>query len=228
MMRRFTTERIVRLGDVNVEGRLRLDALARYLQDIAYDDATDAGLGDDARMWVVRAVDVTVNGPMPTFGQRIELTTRCGGIGQRWAERKTDIGGGAIETNTLWVHIDDQGRPAKLPQSFHDAYADSAEDHKVSAKLVLPPPPPPSETKRIPWPVRITDHDVLGHVNNAVYWAAIETALADDGHLPKTLRLEHRDPIEVGTDTVELIRTPGAVWLASAERLHAAAVYAAP
>ena len=41
--RTFTGERIVRLGDVSPAGRLRLDAVARYLQDIATDDAVDAG-----------------------------------------------------------------------------------------------------------------------------------------------------------------------------------------
>ena len=34
--------RPVRLGDVDERGRLRLDATARYLQDIATDDVNDA------------------------------------------------------------------------------------------------------------------------------------------------------------------------------------------
>ena len=38
--RRFTGERKVRLGDVGRSGRLRLDALTRYTQDVSDDDTT--------------------------------------------------------------------------------------------------------------------------------------------------------------------------------------------
>ena len=41
----------MRLGDVDPSGRLRLDAIARYLQDVASDDAADAGLDTG---WVAR------------------------------------------------------------------------------------------------------------------------------------------------------------------------------
>jgi hypothetical protein len=33
------------LGDVSPAGRARLDTLARWLQDVAFDDISDAGLG---------------------------------------------------------------------------------------------------------------------------------------------------------------------------------------
>ena len=42
--RRFSAERTVRLGDVDSAGFVRLDAVTRYLQDVASDDALDAGL----------------------------------------------------------------------------------------------------------------------------------------------------------------------------------------
>ena len=54
-----TRTRPVRLGDVDARARLRLDAVARYLQDIATDDATDAEL-DDAFGWVVRRTMIEV------------------------------------------------------------------------------------------------------------------------------------------------------------------------
>ena len=43
----------VRLSDVTPKGRARLDAIARYLQDIGNDDAVDA-IGEEAAAWVVR------------------------------------------------------------------------------------------------------------------------------------------------------------------------------
>src|SRR5215217_7895312 len=49
--RTFTASRLTRLGDVSPGGRLRFDAIARYLQDVANDDAVDAAL-EGAMAWV--------------------------------------------------------------------------------------------------------------------------------------------------------------------------------
>ena len=77
--RRFSRTRKVRLGDAGGDGRLRLDALARYLQDIANDDAVDAGL-EGAMAWVVRRIEVEWTG-LPALGDLVELTTFCTGVG---------------------------------------------------------------------------------------------------------------------------------------------------
>ena len=42
----------------------------------------------------------------------------------------------------------------------------------VSTKLELPDPP--ADAARVPWALRSTDLDANGHVNNAVYWQAVE------------------------------------------------------
>src|SRR3954468_7706210 len=96
--RTFTATRLARLGDVSPAGRLRLDALARYLQDVANDDAVDAGL-EGALAWVVRRIAVEVV-DAPRFGDVVELTTFCSGYGSRFAERRTSVtvdGKAAIE-----------------------------------------------------------------------------------------------------------------------------------
>ena len=58
----------------------------------------------------------------------------------------------------------------------------------------------------IPFPLRFTDFDVLDHVNNAVYWEAVEEELARRRELRAPLRaeLEHRAPIEPGAE-VEVV-----------------------
>ena len=68
----FTANATVRLGDVDARARLRLDATARYLQDIATDDASDAAL-DDAFGWVVRRTMIEVR--------------RAAGLGFAWKGR---------------------------------------------------------------------------------------------------------------------------------------------
>jgi acyl-ACP thioesterase len=50
------------------------------------------------------------------------------------------------------------------------------------------------------------DFDVLGHVNNSVYWAIVEEQLARLRHLraPLTVTLDHRDAIDPG-DMVRIV-----------------------
>ena len=67
--RRFSPCRRVRLGDASPGGRLRLDAVARYLQDVANDDAEDAGLANPAS-WVVRRTTIEVRPRPPCSGSR--------------------------------------------------------------------------------------------------------------------------------------------------------------
>jgi acyl-ACP thioesterase len=58
----------------------------------------------------------------------------------------------------------------------------------------------------VPWPLRATDEDVHGHVNNAVHWQAVEHALAQaglDAARPLVAELDYRDPLDLG-DVVEL------------------------
>src|SRR5438270_797142 len=48
------------LADCSPTGRIRLDALARWLQDLAYADVEQAGVADRA-VWVVRRARVRVD-----------------------------------------------------------------------------------------------------------------------------------------------------------------------
>ena len=102
--RRFSAARTVRLGDVDPSGELRLDAIARYLQDVASDDATDAGLSN-ALGWVVRRTMIRIDRPT-SVGEPLSLVTFCSGTGRSWAERRTTIAdqhGSAVEAVSVWV-----------------------------------------------------------------------------------------------------------------------------
>ena len=105
--RTFSAGRTVRLGDVDPAGELRLDAIARYLQDVASDDAIDAGLSN-ALGWVVRRTMIRIDRPL-TVGEPLSLVTFCTGTGRSWAERRTTIAdqhGAAVEAVSVWVHVD--------------------------------------------------------------------------------------------------------------------------
>lgn len=174
--RRFTARRRVGLGDVTPGARLRLDALAEYLQDVATADYDDAAL-PGTFAFVLRRVAVEV-GAMPVLGERLTLTTFCGGLGQRWAERRTRIEGdrGAlVDTAAIWVSIDGTGRPVRLPDGFVDCYAEAAGGRAVTARLVLGAPPEHSSMRA--WQLRYADLDTMGHINNAAHWQAAEELL---------------------------------------------------
>jgi len=52
----------------------------------------------------------------------------------------------------------------------------------------------------VPWPLRATDVDLHGHVNNAVYWQAVEDVLGSvvDLRAPLRAELDFREPIDFG------------------------------
>ena len=92
----FVSRRAVHGTDVGLDGRLRLDALARYLQAAAEGDLAGAGYRS-TYAWVVRRCAVRAR-TYPRLGQRLQVRTFCSAIGPRWAERTTtlsDAGSGA-------------------------------------------------------------------------------------------------------------------------------------
>ena len=205
----YRSQRRIRLSDAAPDGRLRFDAMARYMQDVASDDVADAGAEDEALAWVVRRTAMDVVTPFGT-DHSVALSTWASGSGSRWGARRTSIAGdagGRTEAESLWVLIDRaSSRLARLPAVFDDLYAASTQGRKVSAKLELAPDPAP-EAKRVHWPLRVADIDMLGHANNAVYWAAVETALAGGADGTDTLAaqrlqgiLEYRHPVDLTSD----------------------------
>ena len=202
----FEGARRVRLADVSPAGRLRLDAAARFLQDVSADDTADSGL-PDAEAWVVRKTTIEV-AEFPRYLEPIELATWCSGTGSHWAERRISIigaQGGAVEAATTWVHFDtESGRPSRIPVGFDAIYGEATGGRRVKARLDHPDLPTGAR-EGFRWPLRFTDFDVLGHVNNAACWQIVEEALAARRDLRAPLRAEvqHRTAIERGA-TVEV------------------------
>lgn len=224
----FRGERPARLADADPRGRLRFDAVARYLHDLSNDDTRDAALSDDSS-WVVRrtVIDVVV---AARFLEKLRLSTWCGGTGSRWAERRVSIQGAkgaSIEATSLWVHVDLASMlPKRLGDDFLGLYGEAAAGRTVGSKLLLPGPPEGAASR--PWPLRRTDYDVLDHVNNAAYWSALEELVGERPDLvdgPCRGTVEFAKPIEVGAE-VELRWVDGdgevSAWLVVDGTVHAA------
>lgn len=203
--RTFSVRRRIRLSDMDAGGRLRLDAVARYLQDVATDDVAETGWGAPEHLWVVRRYKVGVVVPF-LDDREVELVTWGSGVGAAAAGRRTTLAGdrgGRIEADSVWIHLSPNGRAARL-EGF-GVYAESAGGRIVSTRKVLVDPP--ADGARTPWRLRNTDVDVLGHANNAIHWQAVEDVLLPnrlDPRLPFRAELEYRHALDLG-DQLELV-----------------------
>lgn len=212
----FTDVARAGLGDVAPSGRLRLDAIARWLQDAAFADLVDSGLPDDG-VWVVRRLRIRVE-RFPRFREAAEVDTWCSGTGSLWAERRSTVrgeDGGLVEAVALWVHLDPNGtRPRPMPEGFDAVYGPSAGGRNVRARL-RHRAEPPGDAQRVPWRFRVADLDLADHVNNAVYWQALEERIGDAAPEPFDAEIEHRAPIDAGEAT--LLTDGDRLWIADGD-----------
>ena len=193
------------LSDLDRHGRVRLDALARFLQDVAIEDVEETGWGMPEHLWFLRRIRIDVLEPF-LEDRELELVTWSSGLaaiaaGRRWSLRGDR--GGLAEVDSVWIHLGPDQRPSRI-EAF-GVYGEAGGGRRVSTKLELPAPP--AGEPGIPWPVRATDIDLHGHVNNAVHWQAVEHVLAASGvdpARPLVAELDYREPIDLG-DEIELV-----------------------
>jgi acyl-ACP thioesterase len=250
-VRAFSQPRRPGFADCAPSGRIRLDALACWLQDVAYADVEDAGL-ERAAVWVVRRTRIRVN-RFPRFGEAFQLTTFCSGLGRMWAERRTDVvrtgvppsvggpdggrdgdpdGGrdGArpdVEAVSLWVHLDvEHWRPAPLSAEELTVYGGVPPERRVSARLRHPAASDQADGA-VGWTFRATESDIAGHVNNAAYWAPLEEELlAGRDPIRIDAELEYRTPAQPGHK--RFLRHGRRRWLVGEDgELHATIAIAA-
>ena len=188
----------IRHTDVTPGGRLRFDALARCLQNVAEDDVAEAGLREPYE-WLVRRYAITIRG-YPRRGQRLRLATFCSATGPRWAERTTTLsasGTALIQARAVWAAVArDTGESCALGPGFHHVYGPSARGRRASARLSHPRPDPSAPVRD--WPLRASDFDTAGHVSNTIHWQAAEEVLAGLDWLPGRAEMEYHHPILPG------------------------------
>jgi acyl-ACP thioesterase len=192
----FEGSRHVRATDATETGRLRLDGLARFLQDVAEDDVADTGW-QAPYGWLLRRCAVTVR-EYPRLAGRVTLRTFCSATGPRWAQRTTTvISGGApvIQAVALWVAVDHAtGQLCSLGDDFYRLYGEAAQGRRAPARLELPGPDGSAQGRD--WPTRAADFDTAGHVNNTVHWAALEDVIRETRtDPPRRALLEYHRPV---------------------------------
>jgi acyl-ACP thioesterase len=218
----FRGEARTGFADCAPSGRLRLDGLARWLQDVAYADVEDAGLATMA-VWVVRRTRICVR-RFPRFGERFSVSTFCSGLGRLWGERRTTVRrlgepDADVESVALWVHLDPVSwRPVPFDDREAALYGSAAAGRRVSARLRHPAPA--TDGRSGTWTFRAVDLDVAGHVNNAAYWEPLEEELLA-GPEPERIdaEIEFRTPCQPGVK--RLVEAGQRRWIVGAEETHA-------
>jgi acyl-ACP thioesterase len=198
------------IADAVSDGRVRLDAIGRWLADVAYLDLLDAGLREEG-LWVVRRSRIRVE-RFPPFGEEVALRTFCSGIGRFSAERRTTITGAtaAVEAVGLWVWLDRETlRPQRFAPEFLDVYRESAAGREANVRLKHPDRPQHGAGES--WRFRASDLDVAGHVNNASYLAVLEEELAGSEPQSIDVEIEYREPAQAGTACV--VRSGPRRWI---------------
>jgi acyl-ACP thioesterase len=214
------------LADADGSGRVRLDAIARWLQDVAYADVVDVGLAG-VGAWIVRRARMRVEG-FPRFGEPVCVRTFCSATGRLAAERRTSVSGGgaAVEAVATWIHVDTQTlRPLRLGDEFRAVYGESAGTRRADFRLRHPDPP--RDATHSPWRFRAADVDVAGHVNNAAYWAPVEELWLDESE-PRSadVEIEYREPAQPGDALV--LRSSAALWVVAPDGTPHASIVGVP
>ncbi|WP_194836935.1 acyl-[acyl-carrier-protein] thioesterase [Nocardia sp. XZ_19_369] len=229
----FETGWPVRLADTDGDQRLRLDAIARYLQDIGFEHLDAVEDGDSHRGWVVRRTVIDVLKPIQ-FGERVTLRRWCSGLSNRWCNMRVQIcgsSGGLVETEAFLIHFGtESGVPARMSDRFMEPMLASTTEHRLRWKAALTDPPPAADSTGVqvrPFPLRITDIDMLDHVNNSVYLSGVEEVLADHDDLKSGAHraiIEYAKPLRSG-DLVELVAYRAGsvldIWFAVGDETHA-------
>jgi acyl-ACP thioesterase len=222
--RHFSGQFRVRLGDADENGIIRLDGVARILQDVATDDWEDTGL-ESTDTWVVRRTTIRVaeGGRWPRYTEILTVTTWCGGVGAAWAERRTNIsvrGEVLIEAVALWVPVDPSGHPVRIKPAFYEVYGEAMQGRKVSGRVATPEVAPDATTRA--WPLRRADLDVVGHVNNAAVWQAVSEVVTS---AVSWVSVTHHGAIADGDDVV-IASVAGSLWLVVDAQVRVSAEYA--
>ena len=243
----FSTSYRVRTADVDPQSRLRLDSIARYLQDIANDDLEATNHADTDPYWIVRRTVTDVIEPI-TWPATVHLQRWCSAVSTRWASMRVRLTSepepsalnphqrpaGLVETEAFWIAVNEQGMPTRISPSGFAMLAAMTETHRLRWHGMTPALPAqaddPDALPDRPHVLRSTDFDPLQHLNNAAYLSAVEDELLDHPDLrrhPYRVVIEYLRPIPPGTAVTVRRRRHGGelqMWMSADDRVAAAVV----
>ncbi|MFA6100665.1 MAG: acyl-ACP thioesterase domain-containing protein [Victivallaceae bacterium] len=173
-----------RHSEVDADGRLKLRALADYLQEAAARHAAHIGVGCDALarqnlLWVLSRIAIVIeNQPGP--GDRLEVETWPRTPEKLFAMREFSVYGEnglpVCRASSAWLLLDAKSfRPKKI-ETLDSAIPRNEE--KPFLTKTLPKIEQAECTEVFTQQIRPSAIDINGHLNNAEYFALAQDALA--------------------------------------------------
>lgn len=182
-------EYLIRWYDTDLNGQLKMSALANYLQESAWRHANHMGFGyEEAQkrneFWVIVSLMIRMIGA-PEWGQKITIETWPKGIDRMFAFRDfkiMDAGGTVIGAATsAWMILDQTTRRPKgvdiVKPMLHMATHQDVLDRNPPLLMPLKETAT-TETRQ----VRFSEVDQHGHVNNIRYIDWCLDALSSEWH----------------------------------------------
>ena len=173
----FDREWPLRVGDIDRDGRLSLDAACRHIQDIGQDQLREMGHEETHLLWIVRRTMVDLIRPIE-FQDMLRMRRWCSGTSNRWCEMRVRIDGRKGRPDRIRGVLDQHqpGRPRPGPH-LRRLHGGPAAHHRCRPAALegLPDRRLPRGRQRDPdFPIRVSDIDLFDHVNNSVYWKVVE------------------------------------------------------
>ncbi|SON61823.1 hypothetical protein MSIMFI_03342 [Mycobacterium simulans] len=192
----------VATSDIDERRRLRLDGVARYIQEVGAEHLADAGLAAVHPHWIVLRTVIDVIEPI-ALPSDITFRRWCAALSTRWCSMRVRLegsDGGRIETEGFWICVNkDTLTPSRLVDDCIARFGSTTDNHRLKWRPWLTEPV--QDGAEAPFPLRRTDIDPFEHVNNTVYWHGVHEIL---GQVPELERapyravLEYRSPIKLG------------------------------
>ncbi|MBX9642047.1 MAG: acyl-[acyl-carrier-protein] thioesterase [Mycobacteriaceae bacterium] len=187
-------------SDIDEHMSLRLDGVARYIQEVGAEHLADAGLAEVHPHWIVLRTVIDVIEPIK-LPSDITFRRWCAALSTRWCSMRVRLegsAGGRIETEGFWLCVNkDTLTPSRLVDDCIERFGSTTENHRLKWRPWL--------TEQVqngtetPFPLRRTDIDPFEHVNNTIYWHGVHEILSQFPELktaPYRVVLEYRSPIK--------------------------------
>jgi acyl-ACP thioesterase len=193
-------------GDMDEHLQLRLDGVARYIQEVGAENLVDAGEADAHPHWIVNRTVIDVIDPIE-WPNEITFSRWCSALSSRWCTMRVDLvgsDGGRIETEGFWIAINkDTLTPSRVSDTLTEKFATTTSERRLKWRPWLPGAR--DTDTDTPFALRRTDIDIFAHVTNAAYWHAIHEVVAahpDVATAPYRAVVEYRKPIQFGEQVV--------------------------
>jgi YbgC/YbaW family acyl-CoA thioester hydrolase len=200
MKRQFRYRYMVRYDEGDCYGLMKPAAFLRYMQDIASMDAESVQLEGNGH-WIVKRTVISFAKQVPVHTE-LELKTYGVGFTRITAQRAYDAhlpgqgeGELVVAARTLWVYLDQRGRPTRLPERTSEIWLPDGPEPQVPEVpwLAFPERAP----ERVEYIVRFSDTDVMKHMNNATYVEVLDNAAweayAKVGITPESVEMQVLD-----------------------------------